>query len=173
MGIDLPERESEENLLSNDSELLKEKAETSLNILIGEDDVDLAEIYLDILEARGHRVKLAFDGVQCIQAYEEKQSGSDFDIVILDYLMPRKNGSQVARKILQINPDQRIIFISAFGEKLIDDLEGIEDEIEFLTKPTRPRSLIEVIEKGHIWKAKSKQTMESWDGDMDWDDGAL
>ncbi len=170
MGIDLPERESEENLLSNDSELLKEKSETSLNILIGEDDVDLAEIYLDILEARGHKIKLAFDGVQCIQAYEEKQSGSGFDIVILDYLMPRKNGSQVAREILQTNPDQRIIFISAFGEKLIDDLEGIEDEIEFLTKPTRPHSLIEVVEKGHLWKKKSKKTTEDWDGNVNWND---
>ncbi len=173
MGIDFPESESEENLFSKDSELLKEKAETSLNILIGEDDVDLAEIYLEILEARGHKVKLAFDGVQCVQAYENKQSGSSFDVVILDYLMPRKNGSQVAREILQNNPDQRIIFISAFGEKLIDDLEGIEDEIEFLTKPTRPRSLIDVIEKGHLWKAQSKKTTENWDGYVDWDDEAL
>ncbi len=173
MGIDFPESESEENLFSKDSELLKEKAETSLNILIGEDDVDLAEIYLEILEARGHKVKLAFDGVQCVQAYENKQSGSGYDIVILDYLMPRKNGSQVAREILQNNPDQRIIFISAFGEKLIGDLKGIEDEIEFLTKPTRPRSLIDVIEKGHLWKAQSKKTTENWDGYVDWDDEAL
>jgi len=173
MGIDFPESESEENLFSRDAKLLKEKAETPLNILIGEDDRDLAEIYSEILEARGHKLKLAFDGEHCIQAYENEQRGSGFDVVILDYLMPRKNGTQVAREILQNNPDQRIIFISAFGEKLIDDLEGIEDEIEFLTKPTRPRSLIDVIEKGHLWKAKSKKTKEDWDGSVDWDNEAL
>ena len=170
MVNDFPESESEENFFSRDAEFLKQKAETSLNILIGEDDWDLAEIYSEILEARGHKLKLAFDGEQCVQAYENKQGNSGFDVVILDYLMPRKNGSQVAREILQTNPDQRIIFISAFGEKLIDDLEGIEDEIEFLTKPTRPRSLIEVVEKGHLWKKKSKKTTEDWDGNVNWND---
>jgi len=44
MEIDFPESESEDNLYSEYSESLKEKAETSLNILIGEDDTDLAEI---------------------------------------------------------------------------------------------------------------------------------
>ncbi len=163
MVNDFPESEPEENLFSRDAKLLKEKADTSLNILIGEDDTDLAEIYSDILEPRGHKVKLAFDGEQCVQAYENEKRNSGFDVVILDYLMPRKNGSQVAQEILRNNPDQRIIFISAFGHKLLDDLEGIEDQIEFLTKPTRPSSLIDVIEKGPLWKAKSKKTIEDLD----------
>ena len=170
MVIDFPESESEDNLYSEDSESLKEKAETSLNILIAEDDTDLAEIYSDILETRGHRVKLTFDGVECVEIYENKQNETPFDVIILDYLMPRKNGSQVAREILQNNPDQRIIFISAFGQKLIDDLEGIEDKIEFLTKPTRSHSLIEVIEKGHLWKSKPNKTTEDLDGNLHWND---
>jgi len=170
MVNDFPESESEENFFSRDAELLKEKAEASLKILIGEDDRDLAEIYSEILEARGHKLKLTFDGEQCVQTYENEQRNSGFDIVILDYLMPRKNGSQVAREILQNNPNQRIIFISAFGQKLLDDLEGIEDQIEFLTKPTRPSSLIDVIEKGHLWKTKCKKTPEDWDGNVDWND---
>jgi two-component system cell cycle response regulator CpdR len=170
MVIDFPNRKSEEDFLGKDSEILKEKAETLLNILIGEDDIDLAEIYSEILSTRGNKVKLTFDGLQCSRTYDNLQDKTPFDVVILDYLMPRKSGSQTAREILQKNPNQRIIFISAFGEKLLDDLEGIEDKIEFLTKPTRPSSLIEVIEKGHLWKEKPKKTTENWDGNIKWND---
>ncbi len=170
MVIDFPDKESEDNFLGRDSKILREKTETPLNILIGEDDVDLAEIYSDILTARGHNVTLTFDGVQCCETYDRKQDETPFDIVILDYLMPRVSGSTAAREILEKNPNQRIIFISAFGQKLLDDLEGIEDKIEFLTKPTRPSSLIEVIEKGHLWKTKSKKTTENWDGNVEWND---
>ncbi|MFB5597647.1 MAG: response regulator [Nitrosopumilaceae archaeon] len=163
MVIHFPDKESEDHFLSKDSEILKEMADTSLNILIGEDDVDLAEIYSDILTERGHKVTLTFDGVQCFETYERKQDEDPFDVVILDYLMPRISGTATARKILEKNPSQRIIFISAFGQKLLDDLKEIEEKIEFLTKPTRPSSLIEVIEKGHLWKTKSKKTTEQWD----------
>jgi two-component system cell cycle response regulator CpdR len=168
--VDFPNKKSEEDFLGRDSEILKEKADVSLNILIGEDDVDLAEIYSEILSARGHRIKLTFDGLQCVRTYEHLQDKAPFDVVILDYLMPRKSGSQTAREILQKNSNQRIIFISAFGKKLLEDIEGIEDKIEFLTKPTRSGSLIEVIEKGHLWKAKPKKTTENWNGNIKWSD---
>lgn len=170
MVVDFPDKKSEDNFLGKDSEVLKEQTETPLNILIGEDDVDLAEIYSEILTTRGHKVTLTFNGVECFETYEKKQSESPFDVVILDYLMPRISGSATAKEILQKNPNQRIIFISAFGQKLLADLEGIEDKIEFLTKPTRPSSLIEVIEKGHLWKTKSKKTTENWDGNVEWND---
>ena len=170
MVVDFPDKESEDNFLGKDFDVLREKTEHPLNILIGEDDVDLAEIYSEILTSRGHSVTLAFDGVQCFETYETKQAETPFDVVVLDYLMPRISGSATAKEILQKNPNQRIIFISAFGQKLLGDLEGIEEKIEFLTKPTKPTSLIEVIEKGHLWKTKSKKTTENWDGNVEWND---
>jgi CheY-like chemotaxis protein len=39
---------------------------------------------------------------------------SPFDVVVLDYKMPSKDGMEVAKEILQINPYQRIIFASAY-----------------------------------------------------------
>ena len=41
-----------------------------------------------------------------------------FDAVILDYRMPRKDGLEVAKEILELNPRQRIIFASAYVKKL-------------------------------------------------------
>ena len=52
--------------------------------------------------------------------YNSKAQGSPpsttspFDVVVLDYKMPGKDGMEVAKEILTINPDQRIIFASAY-----------------------------------------------------------
>ncbi len=41
--------------------------------------------------------------------------------MILDYKMPKKDGLQVAKDILELKPDQRIIFASAYLEEALED----------------------------------------------------
>ena len=57
-------------------------------------------------------------------------------MVILDHSMPKKKGKEVASDILKINPNQRIIFASAYN--VIDDKESVDDfeeNFEFIQKP--------------------------------------
>jgi CheY-like chemotaxis protein len=57
--------------------------------------------------------------------YNNKAQGSTsstkspFDVVELDYKMPGKDGMEVAKEILTINPDQRIIFASAYFKETL------------------------------------------------------
>jgi len=44
---------------------------------------------------------------------------SSYDVVILDYKMPGVNGMDVAKEIFKINPNQRIIFASAYVEETL------------------------------------------------------
>lgn len=60
-------------------------------------------------------------------------SGSDitpspFDVVVLDYKMPDKNGMEVAKEILRINPHQRIMFASAYV------IETLKDSVKELSR---------------------------------------
>ena len=124
-----------------------------MNILIAEDDKDLAEIYLEMLLPRGYSIKLAYDGEECVNRYKANRRDPKklaYDVVILDYSMPNKNGAEATKEILQENLNQRIIFVSAFGKDLLHDLEDTEGEIDFLTKPFTSNSLIDLVEGKRI-----------------------
>ena len=119
-----------------------------LNILIAEDEKDIAETYVEILTWRGHQVFVTFKGEDCVTEYLsslQDKGKSPYDVVIIDHMMPDLSGARVARKILEMNPRQQIVFVSGHGSDLLSHLEGISN-IDFLTKPVVPEALIKLIE---------------------------
>ncbi len=121
-----------------------------MKILIAEDEDDMANIYLEILQPRGHNVVIARDGRECLNKFLDEFYSidkPDFDLVILDQVMPKISGSDVAREIIKEKPDQRIIFVSGYGDKLLDSLGDDFENIDFLTKPISLSALIDLVEK--------------------------
>ena len=78
-------------------------------ILLVEDDPNFGMILKDYLELHDYTVILAQDGVIGLNEYKK----SDFDICILDVMMPRKDGFTLAQEIKQINKNQNLIFLTA------------------------------------------------------------
>lgn len=116
-----------------------------MRILVAEDEVVTVELYAAVLEERGHKVIVTYDGRQCLNTY--KNSGKSFDVVILDYKMPVLDGMQVAKEIFEINPDQRIIFTSAYVvDTLADSVKDLKRVVELIQKPFLPQLLIEQVE---------------------------
>jgi len=77
-------------------------------------------------------VTITLLGEDCLQIYTDRlqelyakkpdlPEGQQFDAVILDYKMPDRNGLEVAKEILTINPHQRIILASAYLEQTLID----------------------------------------------------
>ncbi|MEM3089422.1 MAG: response regulator [Candidatus Nitrosotenuis sp.] len=121
------------------------------NILVAEDSPSYALLYKQIFESRGHTVTVTNDGEECVASYKNMTANSDarqFDMVILDYSMPKKNGLETAKEILQIRPDQRILFISSFGDELTPKLRALSNgiNIDVLEKPFNSQSLIQKVE---------------------------
>jgi CheY-like chemotaxis protein len=74
-------------------------------------------------------------------------SSSPFDVVVLDYRMPKKDGLEVAKEILALNPSQRIIFASAYvKETLRDSVKELRQVVELLQKPFLSEALVDVVE---------------------------
>lgn len=72
---------------------------------------------------------------------------SPFDVVVLDYRMPKKDGLEVAKEILELNPSQRIIFASAYvKETLRESVKELRQIVELMQKPFLPEALVDVIE---------------------------
>ena len=121
-----------------------------MNILVADDSVAYAVLYQQIFESRGHSVKLTLDGEECLSTYvgEAAKNQNPYDVVILDHSMPKKTGFDVAKEILKVRPNQKILFITGFGDELESKIEelGQGKDISILEKPFNSSSLIEKIE---------------------------
>ena len=80
-----------------------------------------------------------------------------FDVVVLDYKMPRKDGMEVAKEILTLNPDQRIIFASAYvKETLENSVKELKRFVELLQKPFEIQAFIDTIEDKQVYEELKK-----------------
>ena len=118
----------------------KQAPKIPIRILIADDDLDILGLYRNFLEAKGKEITLTTDGRKCVEAYKRKYNSQEsenyFDVVILDQKMPFMTGLQAAAEILDINPQQRIIFASGYIEKtLLDILTKLNRAIAVIEKP--------------------------------------
>jgi CheY-like chemotaxis protein len=124
-----------------------------LNILIAEDNSELADSYRTILEARGHTVRITSNGIECTNVYRQylkKQVDGTikifFDLVILDQKMLYKDGIQTAKEIQQENPKQKIIFITGYGENVLQKLPQLLGKVVVMNKPFTAQAFITQVE---------------------------
>lgn len=116
-----------------------------MNILVGEDEKDIALAYKYAFENKNHTVNIAYTGKECIEFYEQHP---EVDIVLLDYKMPELNGIEAAEKIIKLNPDQKIVFISAFvKDSLWKKMMAFGKNIKVLQKPVSLNLLFDIIEQ--------------------------
>lgn len=120
------------------------------SILVVDDDETIRRIVLHRLEAAGYAVRLCEDGREAADVLDE---GYEPDLALLDVMMPRLNGTRLARMIrngeLAIRSDLPIVMLTSRGreEHVIEGFEaGVDD---YLTKPFRSSELLARIRR-HI-----------------------
>lgn len=94
-----------------------------MKILIAEDEPEILRIYKLLLGEKGYQVIATEDGKECLDAYKtelNKTMNGDipFNLVILDYRMPEKNGIEVAKEILALCPAQELLMVTAYKGQL-------------------------------------------------------
>ena len=123
----------------------------TLSILIGEDNLFTLKQYEKILEKNGHNVTVTKDGEECVKKYSEtlknEKKSSPFDVVLIDNNMPKKSGAEAAKEILEKQPNQRIIFASAYDiDSLLNAKDFIKKSVEIIQKPFSLNSLVAKIQ---------------------------
>ena len=120
-------------------------------ILLAEDDPNLGQILTEYLNIKGFQTTLCRDGQEGSEVYKPGK----FDMCILDLMMPKKDGFQLASEIKEIDPDIPIIFLTAKSMKE-DILEGFKiGADDYITKPFSMEVLLMRI------KAVLNRTMKS------------
>jgi len=102
-----------------------------INVLIVEDDLDLGNLLRQYLELNKFRVHRVFNGVEA----REELKQNNYDILILDVMMPKEDGFTLATKLQNSYPDLPFLFVTArkMKEDILTGLKlGADD---YITKP--------------------------------------
>jgi two-component system, OmpR family, alkaline phosphatase synthesis response regulator PhoP len=114
----------------------------SSRILLVEDEPGLALTLADLLAAEGYTVETAGDGPSGLA----KASGGAFDLVVLDIMLPGKNGLEICRELRQQGKDLAILMLTA-KTQLTDRVVGLKlGADDYVTKPFEPAELLARIE---------------------------
>ncbi len=103
-------------------------------ILVGDDDLDLLFCYELMLENENTVIFTSNDVYEALYIVKEEM----IDLVILDYMMPKLRGDQLAQRIHEINNKIKIIFVSGYAE-VVDTLKKLDINIHgVFMKPINP-----------------------------------
>lgn len=106
-------------------------------ILVVDDEENIREVIKEYAEFEGHQVSEACDGMQAI----EMVKNNDYDIIIMDVMMPRLDGYSACKQIRKIKQIP-VLMLSARGEEY-DKLFGFEIGIDdYVVKPFSPKEVM-------------------------------
>lgn len=114
----------------------------SSRILLVEDEPGLQLTVSDLLATEGHHVETAADGELGLS----RASGEDFDLVILDVMLPKKTGFDVCRELRLKGIDTAILMLTA-RTQVMDRVVGLKvGADDYLSKPFDPAELLARVE---------------------------
>lgn len=124
-----------------------------IKVLIADDEIDFTETLAQRLEMRNLSVTTVSSGQSAIEIIEKV----DFDVIILDVLMPEVTGIEALRSIKKTKPLIPVIMLT--GEATINNaIEGMKlGAFDFLMKPADTELLMEKILNAHTIKTEHEE----------------
>jgi signal transduction histidine kinase len=118
-------------------------------ILVAEDDAEVLKLSRRVLESFGYNVISAQDGEDAITKFMENRE--HVSLLLLEMIMPKKNGKEVAEAIRKVSPLIKILFASGYTSDIIKTTDLTAVGFDFIRKPYQPRDLVlkirEVLDK--------------------------
>jgi CheY-like chemotaxis protein len=114
-------------------------------VLIVDDSPTILKVVSAILARHGYEPAIAHDGIAGIEMIKR---GPKFDLVLLDFVMPRMNGYQFCRELRSSAPHRAlpVVLMSAKGDKIRGQFVQQTGAVDAITKPFDARALVAVIE---------------------------
>ncbi|RQW87102.1 MAG: response regulator [Geobacter sp.] len=109
-------------------------------ILLAEDDRFVRMLTKHILTKYGYLVVESVDGDDAIEKFRE--NFETVQLLLLDVIMPKKNGKQVYEAARRINPDIKVVFMSGHPYDVIAKQGFVAEDIVLLSKPLTPGELL-------------------------------
>src|ERR1700729_4061515 len=114
-------------------------------ILLVEDEEGLRSLNARGLRSRGYTVIEASNGVEALEALEEKDGA--IDLVVSDVVMPEMDGPTLLKTMRGKNPDLKIIFVSGYAEDAFEKSLPENQQFAFLPKPFTLSQLVAAVKE--------------------------
>jgi len=114
-------------------------------ILLVEDEEGLRSLNARGLRSRGYSVIEASNGIEALEALEEKDGA--VDLVVSDVVMPEMDGPTLLKSMRDRNPDLKIIFVSGYAEDAFEKSLPENQQFAFLPKPFTLTQLVAAVKE--------------------------
>jgi CheY-like chemotaxis protein len=115
----------------------------SETILVAEDEASVRELVGETLTGSGYVVLEAGHGAEAIRC-SERHAGS-IDLLIADVVMPQMGGGELARRITELRPGVRVLFVSGYSKDNLSKQVSLGPNVNFLEKPFTLSSLLQTV----------------------------
>ena len=112
-------------------------------ILVTDDDPAICQLISAVFRTSEFQVLEARDGIEALQRIDV--FGSAIDVLLIDVVMPRLNGAELARIILSCHPTIKIVFISGHPADVVDRHGIPASKLRYLKKPFTPDVLEQTV----------------------------
>ncbi|MBI5633665.1 MAG: response regulator [Nitrospirae bacterium] len=109
-------------------------------VLVAEDNEEVRGLIRSVLEGFGYTVITAVDGEDALHQFRENEDR--IKLVILDVIMPKKNGKEVYDEIIKTKPQMKVLFSSGYTADVISTKGVLEGKMDFISKPVTPHDLL-------------------------------
>src|SRR5713101_1213588 len=114
-------------------------------ILLAEDSESLREMAREYLHSVGFTVLEAASGAEALQ--KAKEHAGTIHLLLADVVMPEMSGPELARKMVSLHPEIKVIFTSGYTDDAIARQGIIDPTVDFIQKPYRPKALAQKIQQ--------------------------
>jgi len=118
------------------------RAET---ILFADDEPAIRAFIRNILGREGFQMIEAVDGLDALERVNER--GAPVDLLVTDVRMPRMDGVELARSVVQVYPDTPVLYISGYPFELEEGRTQPATACASLAKPFTRKALLEAVDK--------------------------
>jgi CheY-like chemotaxis protein len=115
---------------------------TKLRVLVVDDEESVRTFAERVLVDAGYEVALAADGPDALRIAPLL---GPFDLFLIDLVMPRMNGNEVARLLRRADPDAKILYFTGHSDLLFEEHPTLSVNEAFLEKPVGINGLLEAV----------------------------
>jgi PAS domain S-box-containing protein len=108
-------------------------------LLLVEDEDAVRALVRNVLKERGYRVMEASRGQDALDLAE--QYWGQIDLLVTDVVMPQMNGRELARRLANVHPHIKVLYISGYTDNAAWYQDGLDSGAAFLQKPFSPEAL--------------------------------
>jgi polar amino acid transport system substrate-binding protein len=112
-------------------------------VLVAEDSPEVLRMASSALQEAGYQVIEAADGDDALRKYAANRDR--VHLLLLDVIMPKKNGRQVYDAAVLSRPDIKVLFMSGYTADIIDSKRVLAEGHNFLSKPFLPEELVAAV----------------------------